>query len=128
MVAMNFVERINAGDVDGLATLMAEDYVLTVFDEDPQRGREAGIAGWRGYCAAFPNYIIYPSRVAAAGERVALLGSTTGSHLGLPDDEERALTLIWVTEVRQGLIAAWTLIEDTPKTRVGFGLAVSGHS
>jgi hypothetical protein len=33
---------------------------------------------------------------------VAVLGHTTGSHLGLPDHEERALSLIWLAEVKDG--------------------------
>jgi hypothetical protein len=53
---------------------------------------------------------------------VAILGHTTGSHLGLSDDEERQLTLIWLAEVVDGGIRSWRLIEDTPENRHWFGL------
>jgi hypothetical protein len=121
-IAVSFIERINRGDVEGLADLMAEDYVLTVFDEAPQPGRADGIEGWRGYATAFPRYIVYPTRLAESGERVAILGYTTGSHLGLPDEEEKKLTLFWLAEIRDGLVSKWTLIEDTPENRREHGL------
>jgi ketosteroid isomerase-like protein len=73
-VTIAFIDRINHGDVDGLAALMADDYELRVFDEEPQRGRESGIAGWRGYAAAFPDYVISPTRLAQPGSIAAVLG------------------------------------------------------
>ena len=121
-VVERFIDCINLGDVDGLATLMADDYQLKVFDEPTEIGRELGIEGWRGYAGGFPDYRIYPHRMAEAGDVVAVIGHTTGSHLGLPDDEESKLTLIWLGEVVGGLVRSWTLIEDTPENRSTYGL------
>src|SRR5205809_6872227 len=116
-VALSFIDRINRGDVEGLAALMTDDHELRVFAEPPQRGRKVVTAGWRGYAGAFPRYLIHPRRFAVQGERVAVLGHTTGSHLGLPDEEERELTLIWVADVRGDQVACWRLVEDTPEQR-----------
>ena len=116
-VALRFVERINRGDAAGLEALMTEDHLLRVFDEPPQRGRPAVAEGWRGYAHAFPAYTIYPHRVAVRGSQVAILGHTTGSHLGLPDDEESRLTLIWLVDVEGERVASWILVEDTPDRR-----------
>jgi hypothetical protein len=44
----------------------------------------------------------------------AVLGTTTGSHLQLPDDEERRLTVIWVAEVVGGALSRWRIVADTP--------------
>ena len=71
---------------------------------------------------SYPNYIIYPHRIAERAGVVAVLGHTTGSHLGLPDEEESQLTLIWVAEVVEGAIHSWRLIEDTPDNRQQFRL------
>jgi hypothetical protein len=49
------------------------------------------------------------------------LSSTTGSHLGLPDQEERELT-VWRATVRGGLLALWQVIEDSPDQRGILGL------
>jgi len=121
-VALSFVDRINHGDVAGLEALMTEDHELRVFDEAPQRGRSVCVAGWRGYARAFPAYLIHPHRLAVIGNQVAILGHTTGSHLGLPDEEESKLTLIWIAGIEGDRVASWTLVEDTPQHRRVFGL------
>jgi len=72
---------------------------------------------------AFPGYVIYPDRFAVRGDEVLVLGSTTGSHLGLPDQEERGLPVIWRAIVRDGLLVLWQVIEAAPARRAVFGLA-----
>jgi ketosteroid isomerase-like protein len=121
-IALSFVDRINRGDVDGLAALMTEDHQLRVFDEPPQAGRAVVTEGWRGYARAFPRYRIHPHRLAVKGDQVAVYGHTTGSHLALPDAEESELTLIWIARIAGDLVASWTLVEDTPHHRRAFDL------
>jgi ketosteroid isomerase-like protein len=119
---VSFIDAINRGDVDRLGELMTGDHHLDVFDEPPLRGQVANIDAWRGYASAFPAYVIYPHRVAQRGEVVSVLGHTTGSHLGLSDDEESRLLLIWKARVEDGKLAYWQLVEDTPEHRVQLGL------
>ena len=45
-----------------------------------------------------------------------------GSHLGLPDEEERKQTLIWIARIEGQRVASWTLVEDTPEHRRTFDL------
>jgi hypothetical protein len=122
VVALRFVDRINQRDVAGLAALMTEDHELRVFDEDPQRGRTLVADAWDGYIRAFPRYVISSRRVGVVDDQVAILGHTTGSHLGLPDEEEATMTLIWVARIVGGLVASWTLIDGTPENRRAFSL------
>jgi hypothetical protein len=121
-VALSFLDRINHGDPAGLAALMTEDHELRILDEAPVRGRGACAEAWRGYASAFPAYVIHPRRFAVQGQRVAILGHTTGSHLGLPDEEESQETLIWLADVVGERVAVWTLLEDTPAHRRQYGL------
>jgi ketosteroid isomerase-like protein len=121
-VVADFVDCINRGDVAGLAALMTDDHELRVFDEEPLRGKQANVEGWHGYAAAFPAYTIVVHEVGEREARVAVLGHTTGSHLGLPAEEEQELTLIWLAEVSDGLVRSWTLVEDTPDARREWGL------
>ncbi len=121
-VAVSFVDRINHRDVDGLATLMSSDHRLEVFDEVPVVGKDANTAAWRGYFDGFPRYVIHPHRIAEQDGSVAILGHTTGSHLGLPDDEERKLTLIWIADTTRGIVTRWRLLEDTPSNRAAWRL------
>lgn len=119
---IGFIDAINRGDVGRLAALMSPDHRLQVLQEPPVTGRDANRDAWHGYVTAFPDYVIYPDRLVHRGDDVAVLGSTTGSHLGLPDHEERQLTVIWRATVRDGLLTLWQIIEDTPAQRALLGL------
>jgi ketosteroid isomerase-like protein len=116
-----FIDRINRTDLDGLLALMTDDHVLRVLDTPPVAGAALRPA-WQGYFSAFPDYVVYPERIAQNGNLVAVLGHTTGSHLGLRDDEESRIPVIWTAEVRDGLIARWSIVEDGPKVRSELGL------
>ena len=120
--AISFIDSINRGDVAALGRLMTDDHALQVFDEAPLIGRHENIEAWHGYASKFPDYVIHVHRVAEDGGRVAVVGHTTGSHLGLPDEEERRLTLIWVADVDHGLVRSWRLVADNSENRARLGL------
>jgi DNA-binding PadR family transcriptional regulator len=121
-VAVSFIECVNRRDLLGLGHLLAEDHELRVFDEPPLVGRSDNIEAWRGYFTSFPDYTIYPRAIVERKGRVAVLGHTTGSHLGLPDDEERRQTLIWLAVASRGEVRSWALIEDNRTNRDRYGL------
>jgi hypothetical protein len=121
-VVSTFIGCINHGDIDGLNALMTDDHTLQVFDEAPLIGRLANVEAWRGYASAFPHYVIYPHEFSEWGDAVAVLGHTTGSHLGLADDEEQKLTVIWFARVDSGRLSRWQIFEDDASRRREFGL------
>ena len=123
VAVMNFIDCINRRDVEGLDGLMTDGHTLHVFNEEPLSGRAAMIEAWRGYFSSFPEYAIHPHEYSEVNEGVAVLGHTTGSHLGLPDHVERATTLIWFARVERGRLRLWRLFEDTPHHRHEFGFA-----
>ena len=120
--AIGFIDCINRGDLDGLAELMTDDHRLVVLDEPPLVGRQANREAWNGYFSSFSDYVIYPRHVAGSGASVAVLGTTTGSHLGLPDEEEMKLDVIWQAEVVGGKVSLWRVAEDTPELRAQAGV------
>ena len=117
---ISFIDRINRSDPDGLRELMTVGHTLQVFDEEPLVGRDANVEAWRGYFAAFPEYVIYPRRVAAEGHLVAVRGRTKGSHLGLADDQEFELSLMWLATVVDGAVDRWQLVADDEANRRRF--------
>jgi hypothetical protein len=119
---IGFIDAINRGDVGRLVALMSPGHRLQVLQEPPLDGREANRGAWDGYLTAFPRYVIYPDRIVHRGDDVLVLGGTTGSHLGLSDQEERQLKVIWRATVRDGLLTLWQVIEDTPGQRALHGL------
>jgi hypothetical protein len=122
-VAKAFIEAINRGDLDGLIALMADGHAMRILDEPPVMGEAALRNAWRGYFEAFPEYAIYVEQMATKDRRVAILGSTTGSHLGLPDEEERQLPVLWTADVSNGRVASWNIIDDSPELRRELGLS-----
>jgi len=120
--AISFIDCINRGDLTGLAELMTDDHSLVVLDEPPLMGRDANRRAWDGYFTSFPDYVIYPRHVAAKDASVAVLGTTTGSHLGLPDEVEMQLDVVWLASVREGRVSTWRIAEATADLRAEFGI------
>lgn len=120
--AISFIDCINRGDLDSLTALMTDDHTLVVLDEPPLVGRRQNRDAWRGYFSSFPNYVIYPRHIAGDGASVAVLGTTTGSHLGLPDDEESKLDVIWLAKVVEGRVSLWRVAEDAAGLRAQVGI------
>ena len=46
---ISFIDAINRGDVDRLATLMDDDHQLQVLDEPSLDGKDANVEAWHGY-------------------------------------------------------------------------------
>ena len=76
---------------------------------------------WRGYASSFPNYAICP-RNLETDDGVAVLGHTSGSHLGLSVEEEQRLTVIWFARIEGEQLSLWRLFQDTPRHRDELGL------
>ncbi len=122
---ISFIDAINHGDVARVAALMTMDHQLRVLDEEPLGGRAANVNAWRSYVTSFPDYVIFPRVVVDRDDDVIVLGYTTGSHLGLPDEEESRIAVIWRAEVEDGRLTLWQIVEDSPAHREEFGLTGS---
>jgi ketosteroid isomerase-like protein len=91
-------------------------------------------AGWRGYFDLFPDYRIEVERVAVTGDRVTLVGHSSGtlSDSGraalrradgsVPADDELQGPAIWTALIRDGRVAQWRVYLDTPDTRAALGI------
>ena len=119
---VSFIDCINRGDLGGLTELMTDDHALVVLDEAPLVGRGRNRQAWHGYFTSFPDYVIYPRHIAGADHSVAVLGTPTRSHLGLPDDEETKLDVVWLAQVVDGQLSMWPVAEDTPELREQVGI------
>jgi predicted SnoaL-like aldol condensation-catalyzing enzyme len=122
-VTLDFIKKINQGDVSGLAKLLAPDHTFVDLAGDVETGKENLAAGWCEYLGNCPNYRIYIRQLFAKGDEVIVVGHTTGSHLGLPDEDEfHNEAVIWAATVEDGLLSAWKLYNDTVETRLKLGL------
>jgi hypothetical protein len=51
-----------------------------------------------------------------------VLGTTTGSHVGLAADDERRLGVIWLAAVDGGRLSSWHILDDTADERERLGI------
>jgi len=101
-VAVSFIDCINRGDLDGLVQLMTDDHTVVV-----------------------PDCVVHPRHFASDDGSIAVLGTTTGSHLGLPDEDEMNLDVIWLADVVDGRVSRWQIAQDTPELRQQTGLSAT---
>ena len=78
-VAMAFVARINAHDVDGLVALMTPDHLFVDALDHSFRGAEQMRQGWKFYFAMFPDYAIEVTDEFSRGDVVAMFGKARGT-------------------------------------------------
>jgi hypothetical protein len=111
-VALQFVERINQGDLEGIASLTSEEYTFT--DTAGRvyffRGKDAIKRSWDEYLSAYPDYKIHVHQVLIGGNGVAIIGKTSGSHV--PPEIEEEETVLWVAQVLDGLVSEWRIYSD----------------
>ena len=108
---MEYINCINAGDSERLATLQTEDFTFVDMAGDRFVGRD----GWESYFTEYPEYRIHVKQVLLSGDGVAIIGKTTGSHL---DPKIEVLeTVLWIAEVRNGLVSFWRIYSDLRETK-----------
>jgi predicted ester cyclase len=71
-----------ARDWDRLGEVFAPDFV----DHDPAEGQAPGLPGiqayWKGFAAAFPDFVLAPEVLSADDEYVTIVATVSGTHTG----------------------------------------------
>jgi ketosteroid isomerase-like protein len=100
-VATAFNDRINAGDLDGLAALMTDDHTFIDAAGAEFAPKSVCVAAWRGFFDAFPGYTNVFTVLEAEGDTVAITGYSECS------DPQLAGPARWIATVRDDKIARW---------------------
>jgi ketosteroid isomerase-like protein len=108
---LKYVEAINTRDSQALMALQTEDFTFIDYEGHTYVGRN----GWQDYFASYPEYKIHVNKVINSGNGVAIIGRTTGSHVG--SKVEARWTILWTAKVREGLIAEWHIYSDVEEVR-----------
>lgn len=122
--AFRYVEYINRQDVDRLVEMMTEGHRFVDPSGDEYVGRDVMRTGWIDYFQMCPDYIIHVSDFHQQGNRVFLMGQTTGSHLNLPWREEFKDKVIWIADIEREQLSLWKIVTDTEETRQPHGIPV----
>ena len=102
---------------------MTDGHSFAAFDEPPTVGRAAMKQAWASYLGSWPRYRIYVDQIVSVGNgMVAALGTTTGSHLALPDEIEESHPVIWTAHVDGGRLSDWRIYEPTETLKEQLGL------
>lgn len=119
-VAMAFVARINAHDVDGLIALMTPDPVFIDALENTIRGAEPMRNGWKGYFKLFPDYAVEVTEVFNRGDLVELFGKARGTFAvngNLQRENFWEISAAWKAVVKDGHVAEWRVYCDNDPAR-----------
>lgn len=81
-VAMDFIKRINAGDVNVLCELMTENHIFQDALGKRIMGRETMRQGWTNYLKMVSDYQVHADEFFQTGERVAIFGTASGRYVG----------------------------------------------
>ena len=119
-IAMDFIKRINTRDVDAICELMTADHVFQDALGKRLLGRETMRGGWRAYFTMVPDYQVHAEEFFQTGERLAILGTASGSyagHAGAPAAKFWEVPAAWRAVIRDGLIAEWRVYADNQPLR-----------
>jgi ketosteroid isomerase-like protein len=119
-VALAFVAKINAHDVDGLVALMTPDHVFIDGLGNAVRGSEKMRAGWRAYLQWFPDYAVEITEQLTRRDVVALFGKARGTYAvdgKLPRANFWEIPAAWRAVIRNGQVAEWQVYCDNDPAR-----------
>jgi ketosteroid isomerase-like protein len=111
----NFVDAINAHDVDRICSLMTDDHTFVDSQGNAGRGKEHMRAGWAGYFQLFPDYKIEITEMFSNGETFAAFGFAGGTFRGLSDKKKNYwhLPASWKAVARNGKVQLWQVYADS---------------
>lgn len=107
-MAVRFNDRINARDLQGLASLMSDDHAFIDSEGSAVSGKPACIDAWRGFFELFPDYRNVFASVRAQGDVVTIVGHSVCSEPSL------AGPAVWTATIRGGQVTRWQVHADIP--------------
>jgi ketosteroid isomerase-like protein len=119
-IALAFVAKINAHDLDGIAALMSPDHVFIDSLGATVRGAGQMRVGWKSYLAWFPDYAIEITQQFSNGELVGLFGKARGTYAvdgKLVRQNSWEIPAAWRALIRNGRVAEWQVYCDNDPVR-----------
>ena len=115
-VVEQFVEAINAHDVNRLLERMTPDHQFIDAVGNQVTGLTALESAWQGYFAWMPDYAITIDMWFEQGDEIALFGAAQGTYAmqgQLLAENHWSLPAAWKATVREGKVAVWRVYCDT---------------
>ena len=118
-VVMEFIKRINAGDVDALCELMTDDHIFQDALGKRFVGRETLRAGWKTYFQEVADYKIHGEDFFQDKYVVAVFGDASGmtKHSGkFAKEGFWVIPAAWKATVRDGKVAQWCVYAESSRS------------
>jgi ketosteroid isomerase-like protein len=119
-VVLDFIERINSGNVDSICAAMTENHIFVDALGGRFVTRETMRAGWRTYHELIPDYKVSHEEILAKGDTVAIFGSARGTIAvegKLKKENFWEIPAAWKAVVQNGLVAYWQVFADNQPVR-----------
>lgn len=119
-VAMDFIQRINSGDVDSICELMTSDHIFQDALGKRFIGQDKMRDGWRHYLNSVAGYQIHADEFFCTDDRVAVFGSASGVYAGNGEPSPEKFWKVpaaWRAVIRSGLVAEWRVYADNQPLR-----------
>ena len=119
-VAMDFIKRINSGNVNWLCELMTEGHIFQDALGKRMIGKENMRQGWTVYFKMVTDYQIHADEFFQTDDRLAILGTASGRYVGNSEGSSTGFWEVpaaWRAQVRDGLIAEWRVYADNQPLR-----------
>ena len=110
-----FNEAINAGDVERLSALMAENHTFIDSQGNAVSGATTMTEGWRGYFRMFPDYKNNIEGFLQNGNTVMAYGSASGTYNGKKGpvaENYIEMPTAWKAIVEEGKVKEWRVYAD----------------
>ncbi len=111
-VVLNFIEAINAGDIENICSLMAPDHVFIDNIGHEHKGVPLMRAGWSAYFELFPDYKIEISKIFEHDREFVLLGRASASYIG-EKVKCWSIPAAWKAIIEKGKVLSWQVFADT---------------
>jgi ketosteroid isomerase-like protein len=119
-VAMDFIKRINSGDVDAICELMTEGHIFQDALGGRFIGREKMREGWGAYFKIVRDYQIHAEEFFQTDNKLAIFGSASGVYVGNGEASGNTFWEVpaaWRAVIRDGLVAEWRVYADNQPLR-----------
>jgi ketosteroid isomerase-like protein len=119
-VVMDFIKRINSGDVDAICELMTDGHIFQDALGERFIGREKMREGWRAYFAIVKDYQVHAEEFFQTDDTFAIFGSASGVYAGNGDITSKTFWEVpaaWRAVVRDSLVAEWRVYADNQPLR-----------
>jgi ketosteroid isomerase-like protein len=119
-VAMEFIKRINSGNVDTICELMTSGHIFQDALGKRFMGREKMREGWRAYFTMVADYRVHAEEFFQTSERLAIFGTASGTYAGkgaATKENFWEVPAAWRVVIRDGLVAEWRVYADNQPLR-----------